>query len=725
MPPSISPTPEAVNVICLQVAGRHPDTFDLRQRDPEVGCASGVPAVPGLPCADRSLRARAAEFRSHRELSDRGRGRTTDRSRRDVFPHWAAGGRFGHVRPGIVVPGSPLAPRTVTGAQGLASALISTGVFDGCAAQRMVSGAIGSAIYTATPASWGPFAPPATGRSSRSCSTCCRRTSCGRAPEDRNDLVQVRSAVVPARRGRSGAPDGSAVALDRGAGGRRGGASAASGHSASVGHESWPDELGAERERDDDQLHPAARERAVHAASEVHGHDRRPEPRPRRWRNEPHQRPEHGRGGHGCVDDGRSDHRAWWASRITVPAVLPSTSCFCRNRRCWAVPASRARRLSVPCNWPPIFGRTGTRFPRACCRTWRPSPGSPTRRAPASRSTRRRHRSTCTVASSGRRCPAAQRRRACSRSQRGQLHEARSGAFEVPGSGQRKGQAGRLRGRHHPARGEPARQVREHRWRLRDACRPFQLSLYQHRQAGCGERLYRFLRRRLLRERAAHQPSSCGSRSDAAQIDQGCLRLRSGPSRDVHVGTRDELGAVPEYVPGSHDGRQHGVGASPPLRPARSQHGDAGLAEPDRPVLLGGDVDRPAGVRDDAGHRRQHADRQHHHPVRDRGGARMGFESAERAGHRVRWKEHPVERWNVLEGSGRNVAGAERGHRKPAVQRFVVGPGADVRRVSDQLGRQQRSTQGHCRGSSRQGNQPITGSESSVEATTLTIRSST
>ena len=59
--------------------------------------------------------------------------------------------------PGIVVPGSPLAPRTVTGAQGLASALIATGVFDACAAQRMVGVAIGSAIYTRDTCELGPI----------------------------------------------------------------------------------------------------------------------------------------------------------------------------------------------------------------------------------------------------------------------------------------------------------------------------------------------------------------------------------------------------------------------------------------------------------------------------------------------------------------------------------------------------------------------------------------
>ena len=58
---------------------------------------------------------------------------------------------------GISVPGSPLAPRTVTGAQGLASALISTRVLDGCAVQQMVSAAIGSPIWTSDTCELGPI----------------------------------------------------------------------------------------------------------------------------------------------------------------------------------------------------------------------------------------------------------------------------------------------------------------------------------------------------------------------------------------------------------------------------------------------------------------------------------------------------------------------------------------------------------------------------------------
>ena len=45
----------------------------------------------------------------------------------------------------------------MTGAQGLASALISTGVLDGCAVQQMVSNAIGSQIRTYDACELGPI----------------------------------------------------------------------------------------------------------------------------------------------------------------------------------------------------------------------------------------------------------------------------------------------------------------------------------------------------------------------------------------------------------------------------------------------------------------------------------------------------------------------------------------------------------------------------------------
>ena len=58
---------------------------------------------------------------------------------------------------GVSVPGSPLAPRMVSGAQGLAAALLTTGVFDGCAAQRMLGAAIGSRIYRYDTCELGPI----------------------------------------------------------------------------------------------------------------------------------------------------------------------------------------------------------------------------------------------------------------------------------------------------------------------------------------------------------------------------------------------------------------------------------------------------------------------------------------------------------------------------------------------------------------------------------------
>jgi hypothetical protein len=64
---------------------------------------------------------------------------------------------------GISPPGSPLAPRTVTGAQALATALISTGVFDGCAAQRMLGAAIGRRITTYDACELGPIRAAADG----------------------------------------------------------------------------------------------------------------------------------------------------------------------------------------------------------------------------------------------------------------------------------------------------------------------------------------------------------------------------------------------------------------------------------------------------------------------------------------------------------------------------------------------------------------------------------
>ena len=308
----------------------------------------------------------------------RGRGRTTDRSRRHVLSGRAPGlrGRPCRLRfdPGFAA-GAP-------DGDGRARAGVRAHL-DRCPRRLR-----GPAAWSATPsdrgsgrttrASSGPFARRTTERSSRFSSTCCWRTSCGPAREDRNDLVQVRPAIVPARRGRPGAPDASAVALDRGAGGRRGCASAPSGHPASAGDESRPRRTGAPNASATTTSFTLPYESApftplqkymvmvdgVNCVTASTGRDHR-----QPWW------PEHGRGGHGCVDDRRSHASGWWASRITVPAGLPSISCFCRDRRRWAAPASAARRLSVRCSWPPTFGRTGTRLPRACCRTLAPKTG--------------------------------------------------------------------------------------------------------------------------------------------------------------------------------------------------------------------------------------------------------------------------------------------------------------------------------------------------------------
>jgi len=57
----------------------------------------------------------------------------------------------------LLAPGSPLAPRTVTGAQALASALISTGVLDGCAVQQLVGAATGVGVWTYDTCELGPI----------------------------------------------------------------------------------------------------------------------------------------------------------------------------------------------------------------------------------------------------------------------------------------------------------------------------------------------------------------------------------------------------------------------------------------------------------------------------------------------------------------------------------------------------------------------------------------
>jgi hypothetical protein len=64
---------------------------------------------------------------------------------------------FGSTPQTISIPGSPLGPRTLTGAQAFASAVISTGVFDGCAAQRLLGTAIGRRIFTSNACELAPI----------------------------------------------------------------------------------------------------------------------------------------------------------------------------------------------------------------------------------------------------------------------------------------------------------------------------------------------------------------------------------------------------------------------------------------------------------------------------------------------------------------------------------------------------------------------------------------
>jgi hypothetical protein len=54
----------------------------------------------------------------------------------------------GPLNPPVLLPGSPLAPQTLTGAHAFATALIATGHFDGCSVQQIASYAIGTPIAT-------------------------------------------------------------------------------------------------------------------------------------------------------------------------------------------------------------------------------------------------------------------------------------------------------------------------------------------------------------------------------------------------------------------------------------------------------------------------------------------------------------------------------------------------------------------------------------------------
>ena len=142
---------------------------------------------------------------------------------------------------------------------------------------------------------------------SRRCSNRWRwPISCARAREVRSELLQVRPTIVPARGRRLGRAAGAAAAVDRIARAGDGGAAAPADHSPPAGRRAGADDLASDRDRDDDQLHAAARERAVRArdaAAEVHVHDRRPQPRDLR------PGPEHARGRHGRDDDRRQRAR--------------------------------------------------------------------------------------------------------------------------------------------------------------------------------------------------------------------------------------------------------------------------------------------------------------------------------------------------------------------------------------------------------------------------------
>ncbi|MES1207256.1 MAG: DUF1592 domain-containing protein [Pseudomonadota bacterium] len=141
-------TPEAVNVI----ACKSPDgTQTLSTCDTEI--LNSDARISNEPCqvchAQIDLYGRVLQnfgpIGNYRTLDEAGRAITPVATFVATGPPVPVAGVPGG---SISVPGSPLAPRTVTGAQGLASALISTRVIDGCAVQQFASAAVGSGIWT-------------------------------------------------------------------------------------------------------------------------------------------------------------------------------------------------------------------------------------------------------------------------------------------------------------------------------------------------------------------------------------------------------------------------------------------------------------------------------------------------------------------------------------------------------------------------------------------------
>ena len=127
-------------------------------------------------------------------------------------------------------------------------------------------------------------------------------------------------------------------------------------------------DLAAERDRHDDQLHAAARERAVRAAATplqkymcmIDGLNM-----VTTSGQNTHE------GGMVADDDRRQRARARSASRTARRAARRSISSCSTSRRCWADRRRRTRRRSDRCSWPRTCAPTATRSRRACCRTGR------------------------------------------------------------------------------------------------------------------------------------------------------------------------------------------------------------------------------------------------------------------------------------------------------------------------------------------------------------------
>ena len=168
--------------------------------------------------------------------------------------------------------------------------------------------------------------------------------------------------------------DASAAALDRGAGGRRGGAAAASDHSSSAGRGSGAHELAS---RTPARRRPASRCRCESAPFAplqkymvmVDGLNIVPPSPAGRTANSGQNTPE---GGMVALMTGVPTHREGGAAGSLCRRSVDRSAVAAKVADAGRAQLRAARRRSVRCSWPPTFGRTGTRSRRACCRIWRP-----------------------------------------------------------------------------------------------------------------------------------------------------------------------------------------------------------------------------------------------------------------------------------------------------------------------------------------------------------------